>query len=823
MKKLRALAQTLSFSQFETLISQKDYPQALKCSLTLSSPLLTDQTYSLFIKSGHFLDPYVSTALISHFSKLDNNNNNNNNNNLSRSLSFFLDTQNPDIITYNAIISGFARANDSRTVLGLFNELRHVGLVPDMFTLSSLIKGCVSLRENWVSQGVCLKLGFGSKSFVISGLIDNYSKNGDLGSAERCFKECLDLDNVVCTVMVNGYVWNEEFEKGKQVFVEMRGLGLELNAFSLTGVVGALFDVREGEQIHGFGVKMGFLRGSSMHFSNAVMSMYARCGREVDAIKVFDEIAEPDVVSWTERIGTASDGHEAVELFRIVLSLGLDVNGYTLINVLSMIGGVKFLNAGKQIQALCHKTGYFQVVSVGNALVSMYGKCGKICDACRVFYNMIIRDSVSWNSLISACSENGFVNQALDVFYQMRELSLQPTIHTLASILEAVSNSNNTKQVIQIHSLVVKCGFMFDVSMICCLITAYGRCNSMDESKRVFAEIDKVNLVHLNTMITTFVRAGYYTDALALYQTIWSLHRKVDSRTFSIILKACSAITDMQLGRAVHSLVLKTGFDQDSFVESSVIDIYCKCGSIGQAEKAFRSSSMNSLAAWNAMMMGYAHHGCYQEVFDLFNKMSQFGIEPDEITYLGVLSSCCHGGLVKEARHYLDSMFELHGIIPHLEHYACMIDLLGRVGLLEDAKKTIDHMPIQPDVHIWQILLSACNIHGHVELGRVAARKLLEIHPENESAYILLSNIYASVGMWNAVGRLRKEMKEKNLRKEPGSSWIQVGRKSHTFFVNDTSHPQSKEIYAELIRLYKQVIVSLEPEQDGAFLWINGP
>ncbi|KAJ6701761.1 REPEAT-CONTAINING PROTEIN putative-RELATED [Salix koriyanagi] len=584
MKKLRALAQAPS-SQFKTLISQKDYPQAIKSSLTLSSSLLTDQTYSLFIKTGHFLEPYLSTTLISHFSKLDDDNSNNN---LSRSLSFFLDTQNPDIITYNAIISGFARANDSRTVLGLFNELRHAGLVPDVFTLSSLIKGCSSLRENWVSQGVCLKLGFGSRSFVISGLIDNYAKNGDLGSAERCFKECLDLDNVVFSVMVKGYVWNEEFEKGKQVFVEMRGLGLELNAFSLTGVVGALFDVREGEQIHGFGVKMGFLRGSSMHFSNAVMSMYARCGREVSAIKVFDEIAKPDVVSWTERIGTASDGHEAMELFRILLSLGLDVNEYTLINVLSMIGGVEFLNAGKQIQALSHKKGYFQVVSVGNALVSMYGKCWRIRDAWSVFYNMIIRDSVSWNSLISACSENGFVNQALEVFYQMRELSLQPTIHTMASILEAVSNSNYTEQVIQIHALVVKCGFMFDVSMISCLITAYGRSNNMDESKRVFSEIDKVNLVHLNTMITTFVHAGYYTDALALYQTTWSSYSKVDSRTFSIILKACSAITDIQLGRAVHSLVLKTGFDQDSFVESSVIDTYCKCGSIGTSRKSIQ-------------------------------------------------------------------------------------------------------------------------------------------------------------------------------------------------------------------------------------------
>ena len=151
MKKLRALAQAPS-SQFKTLISQKDYPQAIKSSLTLSSPLLTDQPYSLFIKTGHFLEPYLSTTLISHFSKLDDDNNNNNN--LSRSLSFFLDTQNPDIITYNAIISGFARANDSRTVLGLFNELRHVGLVPDMFTSSSLIKGCVSLRELGFSRGL---------------------------------------------------------------------------------------------------------------------------------------------------------------------------------------------------------------------------------------------------------------------------------------------------------------------------------------------------------------------------------------------------------------------------------------------------------------------------------------------------------------------------------------------------------------------------------------------------------------------------------------------------------------------------------------------
>ncbi|KAA8520860.1 hypothetical protein F0562_011533 [Nyssa sinensis] len=639
-------------------------------------------------------------------------------------------------------MSGYARFSQSGPVFDLFNGLRQLGLKPDVYTLSSLTRACDNLEQNEIAHGVSIQMGFVSGVFLVSGLVENYSKSGSIDSAEKCFEECLVLDSVVWTAMING------------------------------------------------------------------------CGSKLDAIKMFDEISEPDVVSWTGRISAAYDGVEALETFKFCCWKGVEINEYTVTNVLSATGGPKMLKPGKQIHALCYKAGYLLLVFVCNALISMYGKCGQMGDAKRLFDEMVFQDSVSWNSLIAGYSENRLVSDALLMFSQMRDFLLQANKYTLASILEVVSNSNSSRQAMQIHSLIIKLGFALDASMLSCLITAYGKCNGIDQSKRVFADIDEVNVVHLNAMAATFIHAGYHVDALKLFQTTWNLSLEVDSVTFSIVLKACTSLTDLEQGRIIHSLVLKFGIDEDNFVQSAVIDAYCKCGCIDDAEKVFKHISEDNLAAWNAMIMGYAQSGCHHEVFDLFNRMSETGMKPDEITYLGVLSSCCHGGSVNEAQYHLYSMFELHEVVPCLEHYACMVDMLGRVGLLDDAKRTIDQMPIFPDAQIWQILLSACNIHGNVDLGKVAARELLELQPENDSAYILLSNLYASTGMWDAVGKLRREMKEKLVSKEPGSSWIQVRGSIHYFFAGDTLHPENKEIYMRLQSLNKQILPLLDSEQE---------
>ena len=696
----------------------------------------------------------------------------------------------------------------------LFNGLRRSGLSPDEFSLSSLVKACDVLEQNEVAHAVCFKMGLLSNGFVVSGLVDGYAKLGDVDSAEKCFKEFHMADSVVWTAMLCGFVWNGELDKGREVFVQMRGLGLESNEFTLTSVLGVLFDVREGEQVFGLSLKMGLLCGCPIPLNNALMNMYSRCGSKSDAIKMFDEMTDPDIVSWTQRIGAAHDAVEAFELLKLVLSTSMEVNEYLLINVLSAMGAPKLLKSGKQIQGLCQKTGYSQVVCVNNALIFMYGKCGEMVAARRIFDEMLCGDSISWNSLIAGYAENGLVKQAVEVFSQMRDSSLQPNKYTLASILEAAANSNSIEQVMQIHSYIIKLGFMVDDSMLSCLMTAYGKCSMICESKRVYSEISQINVLHLNAMAATLVHAGCHAHALKLFQTGWSLDQEVDCITLSIVLKACGALTDLEFGRSIHSLALKSGMSQDNFVESAVIDVYCKCGTVDEAAKKFSNVSKNNLAAWNAMVMGYAQHGCYDEVFELFNKMSELGIQPDEITYLGVLNSCCHAGLVNEARSYLSSMLELHGVAPCLEHYACIIDLFCRVGLLEDAKRTIDQMPIMPDAHIWQILLSGCNIHGNVDLGEVAAKKLIELQPENDSAYVLLSNLYASAGRWDAVGNLRRIIKEKLIYKEPGSSWIQVRGSVHYFFASDTSHPKSKEIYMKLQTLYKEMFASPHLEQE---------
>ncbi|KMT12050.1 hypothetical protein BVRB_5g100090 [Beta vulgaris subsp. vulgaris] len=800
-----------SLSSIRDLIAQNLHPQALKRSLSLSSPSLTDQTYAHFFKSGHVLDTYLATSLITHFSKSGD---------FSRSFRFFLDARNVDIIAFNALLSGYAQFHDLPPSIVLYNKLACFGLRPDKYTLSSLIKSCDTLERIIVFHAVCFKFGFNLGGFVVSGLIHKYGKCGCVESAEKCFQECLDYDCVVWTAMINGYVWNGEFEKGRKIFVEMRGLGLELNEFSLTAVVGALREVREGEQIHGFAHKIGLVSGGSLHLSNVVMNMYSRCGGRLDALKVFGEIPNPDVVSWTARIGASRDGSEALEGFKLMRLNNVEGNELTVVNVLSAIEDPRLLMAGRQVHSLCYKAGYLTVISVGNALISMYGRCREMDDAKLVFDELAFHDSISWNSLIGGYSEIESLSLVLCVFGQMRDLGVQPDQYTLASILGALRGPQYADLVLQIHSYIIKTGLLCDDSMISCLISSYGKCSCLDQAKKVLFMIQEINVGHLQVMAATAVTVGCPADALECFKSAMSLWSEMDGVTLSIIFKACSALTNLGQGRGIHCLALKSGIASDKFVETAIIDFYCKCGSISDAQNVFMDISSHNLAAWNAMIAGYAQHGCYNEVLPLFRKMNELGVKPDEITYLGILQSCCHAGLVNEANIYLNSMFEFHGLVPCLEHYATVVDLLGRVGLVNEAMLVIGKMPVSPDAQVWQSLLSACHNSGNLEVGEVAAKELLRLQPENDSAYILLSNLYARAHDWDAVRRLRREMKEKFIHKEPGSSWIEVGGSVYHFLAEDTYHLENVNIYSYLQSIAQQML-PLSQETEGSFVSVD--
>ncbi|KAK9716617.1 hypothetical protein RND81_06G245700 [Saponaria officinalis] len=805
MKKFISKVQNLHFfPSIKDLITKNHHFQALKTSISLSSPFLTDQTYALFIKSGNILDTFLATSLISHFANVGD---------FFRSRRFLFDTHCPDTFAFNALLSGYAQFH--RNCFELYSiMLSDYGLLPDRYTLSSLIKSCDCLDEIRVTHVICVKLGFNFSGFIVSGLINKYGKFGCVKSAEKCFEECLNLDSVVCTSMINGFVWNFEFDKGIDVFRKMRKLGFELNEFCLTAVVGALNDVNKGKIIHGFAHKLGLVCDGSRHLSNVIMNMYARCGCRFDARKVFDEICHPDVVSWTTRIGVASDGGEALEVFNFLHSSNFEANELTIVNVLSAVEDPKLLDVVRQVHSLCHKVGYLSATSVSNALISVYGKCGVMDEARRVFDDIAFRDSISWNSLIGGYSENGLLSSVLTVLSRMRGLGIQPDQYTLASVLGAVDGTDYAVLVMQMHSYLIKSGLISDSSMRSCLISSYGKCDSLDCAKTVLSEVQEVNVGLLKVMAAAAITAGSPADALESFKSTMLVCSEIDGDVLSIVLKACSVLTNLGQGKAIHSLVLKSGHGSDMFVETAIVDFYCKCGCIADARKLFLNISSRNLAAWNAMIMGFAQHGCYNEVLALFVKMTELRIQPDEITYLGILQSCCHAGLVNEAQLHLNSMYQLHGILPCLEHYASMVDLLGRVGLVKDAKLVIDQMPLIPDAHVWQSLLSACNNCGNLEIGEVAARELLKLQPDNDSAYILLSNLYAKTHDWDTVRKLRREMKEKSIFKEPGSSWTEIGGSMSQFLADDVSHPESEKIYFYLRTLSELMPPPSEKEED---------
>ncbi|XP_038970799.1 pentatricopeptide repeat-containing protein At2g13600-like [Phoenix dactylifera] len=761
-------------------------PEALRASAVHHPIPLTLQLLSLSLKSGLSPDLHLATHLIGRLSHSGH---------LSEARTLLLHTPAADTAAWNALIAGCARNGGVELAFQLFKELPLHGLNPDAFTLSSLIKASShgDILATEIVHGVAVKMGFLSAVYVITGLLDNYSKLGELGLAEQCFEECPLFDSGVWTAMVSGYVKNGMIGSAVGTFKEMLDLGLRLNEFCLTSVLAALsdgeFDVKQGKQIHCLSIKVGFLCRESMPLNNALLSMYCRCGTKAEGLRAFGEIQEPDVVSWSTIIRVLN-GEEALGLFGFLLSRDVDVNDFTLINVLSVIDGPEFLRGGKQIQAWCFRNGFASIISVGNALVSMYGKCRQIDDAKRVFDEMVERDIVSWNALIAACVANGLPDRVLWLFSWMQHSSFEPNISTLSSLFEAASRFSTSDLAAQIHSYIVKLGHIFDDCIATALITLYGKCGMIDESKQVFDEVDRRVLVHINKMASTFVQAGHHADAIKLFKRTRHMGMEVDNVSLSVVIKAYCAVSSIEQGRNMHSLALKLGIDRDSFVGSGLIDIYCKCGSLGEAIKVFEELPRSNLATWNAMLTGYAQHGCYDKVTNHLKKMIEEGIDPDEITFLGLLYASCHGGHVEEACYYLNSMTEDHGIGPSLEHYACVVDLLGRAGQLEEVKRIIDQMPLSLDARMWQIFLTACSIHVNVKLGEIAAQELLKLEPDNVSAYVLLSNIYATAGKWDEVRILRRGMRERTVCKEPGCSWIEVRGNIHSFLVSDLTHPR---------------------------------
>ncbi|XP_027339392.1 pentatricopeptide repeat-containing protein At2g13600 [Abrus precatorius] len=579
---------------------------------------------------------------------------------------------------------------------------------------------------------------------------------------------------------------------------------------------------------------------------NAILSVLTKSGNLNEALSVFKLMPEPDQCSWNAMVSGFAQHDRFEEALKFFLDMHIEdfvLNEYSFGSVLSACAGLTDLNTGVQIHALISKSRYSSDVYIGSALVDMYSKCGVVACAQRAFDGMLVRNIVSWNSLITCYEQNGPAGKALEVFVGMMHSGIEPDEITLASVVSACASLSAIREGLQIHARVMKWDkFRNDLVLGNALVDMYAKCSRVNEARLVFdrmpfrdvvsetsmvsgyaraasvkaarlmfSKMMERNVVSWNALIAGYTQNGENEEAVRLFlllkrESVWPTHY-----TFGNLLNACANLSDLKLGRQAHTHILKHGFwfqsgeDSDIFVGNSLIDMYMKCGLVEDGCLVFEHMVERDIVSWNAMIVGYAQNGYGTEALEIFMKMLVSGEKPDHVTMIGVLSACSHAGLVEEGRHYFQAMRTEHGLEPMKDHYTCMVDLLGRSGCLDEANSLIKTMPMQPDAVVWGSLLGACKVHGNIILGKYVAEKLMQIDPSNSGPYVLLSNMYAELGRWKDVVRVRKQMRQQGVVKQPGCSWIEIQSRVHVFMVKDKKHPHKKDIYLVLKILTEQM------------------
>ncbi|XP_008219995.1 PREDICTED: putative pentatricopeptide repeat-containing protein At3g15130 [Prunus mume] len=565
----------------------------------------------------------------------------------------------------------------------------------------------------------------------------------------------------------------------------------------------------QGMQAHGTVMKMGL--GFDLMLSNDLIDMYSKCGRTGMACAVFDRMPERNVVSWTALMcGYLQNGNAkgSLSLFSKMGLSEVKPNEFTFSINLKASGFVGIAENGMQIHNMCTKSGFEWITVVSNSILDMYTKCGRVSEAARMFNVMPVKNLITWNAMIAGYTLEGNGERALLLFRKMQGMGEVPDEYTITSTLKACSGLGAIRQGSQIHSSLITRGFLCSVrTMIAgALVDLYVKCSHLTEAQRIFDQIEQKNLVSWSALILGYAQECNLLQAMDLFRQLRvSIQHQVDGFVLSSLMGVFADFALVEQGKQMHAFTIKIPSGLDISVTNSILDMYLKCGLTDEAEKLFNETPVRNVISWTIMITGYGKHGLGRKSIRLFHQMQSEDIEPDGVTYLAVLSACSHSGLVEECQEYFSRLCHDRRIKRNVEHYACMVDLLGRAGRLKEAKNLINSMPLKPNVGIWQTLLSACKVHGDLEIGREVGETLLRLDGDNPVNYVMLSNIYAEAGYWKECERLRKLFKMKGLKKEAGRSWVEINKEVHFFYNRDKTHPLTEKIHQKLKEMEQRI------------------
>ena len=857
----------------------------LRSAVATTDLLLGKRVHAVIITSGQALDRFLTNNLITMYSKCGS---------LSYARHLFDKSPEKDLVTWNSILAAISQSSDSnfeniQEGFNIFRRLRQCFVSTSRLTLAPVLKLCLLSGYIWASEavhGYAIKIGLEWDVFVSGALVNIYSKFGRIGEARALFDRMPERDVVLWNVMLKAYLemgrekealylfsefhqsglrpddvtmrcvisginrvrsdkcsryleqvqayatkfslyndnsdvflWNKTLSEYLQLgenwlavkcFINMIRSKVKYDVVTLVvilpAVVGA-HDLELGQQIHGFSVKSGF--DSDVSVVNSLINMYSKSGSVYYAREVFKYMRELDLISWNTMIsGCTQNGleDESVRLFLDLLDSGLIPDQFTLASVLRACSSLKEgLSLARQVQVHAVKIGRVTERFVSTALIDVYSKSEKMEEAEVIFQKKVDFNLASWNAMMFGYIISNNSRKALELLSSMHKIGERADEITLATATKASGSLVALEQGKQIHGHVIKVGLDVDLCVGSGILDMYIKCGDMESADTAFSDIPAPDDVAWTTMISGCVENGDEDLALSVYHRMRLSGVQPDEYTFATLVKASSCLTALEQGRQIHANVIKLDCASDPFVGTSLVDMYAKCGNIEDAYCLFKRMDVKNVALWNALLVGLAQHGNAKEAFNLFQCMVSNHIEPDRVTFVGVLSACSHSGLISEAYGYFSSMHKDYGIEPEIEHYACLVDALGRSGCVREAENLILSMPFKASASIYRALLGACRVKGDTETGKRVAAQLLALEPSDSAAYVLLSNMYAAANRWDDANDARKLMKRKNVKKDPGFSWIDVKNKVHLFVVDDKSHPETALIYEKVEDLIKRI------------------
>ncbi|CAA7046956.1 unnamed protein product [Microthlaspi erraticum] len=685
----------------------------------------------------------------------------------------------------------------------------------DLKLIAARLRNCGKLqafKRGESIQAHLIKQGISKNVFLANNVISMYLDLRSLCDAHKVFDEMTERNIVTWTTMVSGYTSDGNPNKAISLYRSMLDSREEApNEFMYSAVLkacGLAGDLQLGRLIH---ERIGEenLKGDVV-LMNAVLDMYVKNGRVCEADKAFSEISQPNSTSWNTLIsGYCKAGlvDEAVGLFNripqpngvswnclisgfvdkgspraleFLIKMhreGIVLDGFALPCGLKACSFCGLLTMGKQLHCCVVKLGLESSSFAISALIDMYSNCGCLSDAADVFHQekVAVYSSVAvWNSMLSGYLVNEKSEAALGLLLRMYQSGLCLDSYSLSGALKICNNLVSLRLGLQVHGLAVISGYELDYIVGSVLVDLHANVGNIQDANRLFHMLPNKDIVAFAGLIRGCVKAGFSSLAFDLFRELIKLGFDADQFVISSVLKVCSSLASLGWGKQIHGLCVKKGYESETVTATGLTDMYVKCGEIENGIVLFDAMLERDVVSWTGIIVGCGQNGRGEEAIRYFREMIGSGVEPNEVTFFGVLTACRHSGLVEEGRSFLESMRCEYGLEPCVEHYYCVVDLLGQAGRFQEAEELIKEMPMEADKTIWMSLLTACGTHKNDGLVSVAAERLLKAFPEDPSVYTCVSNVYAMMGMWDRLSEVREAAKKFGA-KESGLSWVEIG------------------------------------------------